>query len=1155
MKTSRITVRSARGIVLVWVLLSLPLTGSGRDTLPYHRDLGVVSVNKQPPRSSFMVYGDRQSAQSGDYAASGYYRLLNGTWKFLYDDDFNNLPAGATDPATDISGWAEIKVPGNWEFQGFGTALYVNHPFEFATSNPVPPTLPEAIPGGVYRRDFEVPADWQGRDIYLHLAGAKSGVYVYVNGQKVGYSEESKDPAEFRINPYLKEGQNTLALKIARWSTGSYLECQDFWRVSGIERDVFLWSQDPVSLADFRVRSTLDDSYTDGVFRLEMELRNSSDRDTNARISFELTDAAGKTVLTGSTEELIPSGGARIAAFDSRIDHVLKWTAETPNLYKLMMKIETDDGPPEYIPFRVGFRRIEIRESGQQRAGKPLRLFYVNGQPIKLKGVNIHEHSEKGGHYVTAAEMRRNFELMKRNNINSVRLAHYPQDRRFYEMCDEYGLYVYDEANIESHGIYYTIWKDDMRKGSEGHVEGKKRGTLGHNPDWLPHHIERVVNMFERNKNHPCVTIWSLGNEAGNGFNFYNAYVTLKKLDRGLMDRPVCYERAGWEWNTDMYVPQYPSAAWLRSVGEQGADRPVVPSEYSHAMGNSNGDLWGQWQVIYEHPHLQGGYIWDWIDQGFLEHDSEGRPYWTYGGDYGGQFTPSDANFLANGIVGADQKPHPAMSEVKYVYQNVGFEAVDLARGQVKITNRFYFTDLSDYRISYEVRRNDKPVRSGVLKLDLAPQESQVVTLPVHKLEVGPGDEYFLDFEVASLRPEPLVPAGHIIAYDQFELPLKGEKQPFRPAGSPRMEITEGDDGVRIRSSAFDFTFDAALGAVTSYQVAGTEYIDGEFGIRPNFWRAPNDNDYGNGAPLRLQVWKNISNAPKVESFSTARKGDRVKLTVEYGWETAEAGLGRVAYRVDYTLYPGGELHAALHYAPSAANGTYDTAGLNAGTRDGAVATFTPKTEEELKAIQKVLEIPRIGVRFRIPAAFDNISYFGRGPEENYADRYRGTTVGLYAAKAWEMYTPYLRPQENGHHTQTRWMAATDDRGKGLLVVADSLMEFNALRNSIEDFDCQESDKPYQWNNFSQAEIDKRDYAWAANRLRKQTHANDIAPRNYVEICLDGRHQGVAGYNSWGDRPQPCATIRSDREYRWGFTLVPVQSIEKEADKKIKLKY
>lgn len=1155
MKIFRITALRAFGVVLFGALLALPHTGTGREALPYHRDLNVVSVNKQSPRSSFMVYGDRASAQSRDYAASRYCRLLNGTWKFLYDDDFRNLPAEATEPAADVSGWSEIEVPGNWEFQGFGTALYVNHPFEFATSDPLPPTLPEAIPGGVYRRDFEVPADWAGRDIYLHLAGAKSGVYVYVNGREVGYSEDSKDPAEFLINPFLKQGRNTLALKIARWSTGSYLECQDFWRVSGIERDVFLWSQAPVALADFRVRSTLDDSYTDGIFRLEMKMRNSGSRDTNARISFELTDAAGKSVLSGRTEQRLPPESGQTVAFDGRIDRVAPWTAETPNLYDLMMKIETDGSRPEYIPFRVGFRRIEIKASEQERGGERLRLLYVNGQPVKLKGVNIHEHSERGGHYVTAEEMRRNFELMKRNNINSVRLSHYPQDRRFYEMCDEYGLYVYDEANIESHGMYYTIWNEDMRKGSEGHVDGKKRGTLGHNPDWLPHHLERAVNMFERNKNHPCVTIWSLGNEAGNGFNFYNAYVTLKNLDRGLMDRPVCYERAGWEWNTDMYVPQYPSAAWLRSVGEQGSDRPVVPSEYSHAMGNSNGDLWGQWQAIYAHPHLQGGYIWDWIDQGILEHDSEGRPYWTYGGDYGGRFAPSDANFLANGIVGADQKPHPAMSEVKYVYQNVGFEAVDLAKGRVKITNRFYFTDLSDYRVRYEVCRNGKPVRTGVLKLGLAPQESEVVTLPVDRLEAGPGDEYFLNFEVATLRPAPLVPAGHIVAREQFELPLKGEKERFRPAGASRMEISEDRGGVRIRSSAVDFAFDAALGAVTSYKVDGTEYFDGGFGIRPNFWRAPTDNDYGNGAPLRLQVWKTLSNRPVVERFGAVREGGGVRLTVDYGWEIAEAGLGHVSYRVDYTLYPGGELHVALHYAPSAATGAYDTAKLNAGTRDGAAATFTPKTEEELKTIRKVLEIPRIGVRFRLPAAFDRITYFGRGPEENYADRFRGTFVGLHSAKAWELYTPYMRPQENGHRTQTRWMAATDDRGKGLLVVADSLLEFNALRNSIEDFDCQESDKPYQWNNFSQTEIDSRDCAWAANRLRKQTHVNDIEPCNYVEVCLDGRHQGVAGYNSWGDRPQPYATIRSDREYRWGFTLVPVRSVEKEAEKRVKLKY
>lgn len=1135
-------------------LLLLPRTVRGEEALPYHRDLRVLAVNKLPPRSSFMVYGDDESAQTGDYAASRYYRLLNGRWKFLYDDDFDRLPADATDPAADCSGWAEIRVPGNWEFQGFGTALYVNHPFEFSPSNPVPPLLPGAIPGGVYRRDFEVPAGWEGRDIYLHLAGAKSGVYVYVNGREVGYSEDSKSPAEFLLNPYLVQGPNTLALKIARWSTGSYLECQDFWRVSGIERDVFLWSQAPVSLADFRVRSTLDDSYEEGIFRLEMELRNRSARDAKARVAYRLTDAQGATVLRGSAEERIEAGGRRVVAFDGRIDAVRKWTAETPYLYRLTMTVGEEGKEPEYIPFRVGFRRIEIRESAEERGGKRLRLFYVNGQPVKLKGVNIHEHSQQGGHYVTAEEMRRNFELMKRNNINSVRLCHYPQDRRFYEMCDQYGFYVYDEANIESHGMYYTIWKDDMRKGSAGHLDGKKRGTLGHNPDWLPHHLERVTNLFERNKNHPCVTIWSLGNEAGNGFNFYNAYVTLKNLDRGWMDRPVCYERAGWEWNTDMYVPQYPSAAWLRSIGEKGADRPVVPSEYSHAMGNSNGDLWGQWQAIYAHPHLQGGYIWDWIDQGIREHDAQGCAYWSYGGDYGDGFAPSDANFLANGLVGADQQPHPALSEVKYVYQNVGFEAVDLAKGKVRITNRFYFTPLTKYRVGYQVRRNHRPVRSGVLGLDLAPQTSRVVTLPVDGLEVASGDAYFLRFEVSALESSPLVPAGHIVACDQFELPVKGEKTTFAPKGPRGMELVEQDGAVRIRSSAVQFVFDTRRGVATSYRVNGTEYFDEEFGIRPNFWRAPTDNDYGNGAPLRLEVWKRISNTPRVDRFRTAREGDRVKLTVEYRWDLTEEGPGVVSYEAEYTLYPGGELHVAMRYEPSAATGACDPGRLNAATRDGEIATFTPKTEEERTAVRKVLEIPRIGVRFRMPASFDRITYFGRGPEENYADRYRGTTVGRYSARAWDLYTPYIRPQENGHRTQTRWMAATNDRGAGLLVVADSLVEFNALRNSIEDFDAQESDKPYQWHNYSQQEIDERDEARAANRLRKQTHVNDIAPRDYVEVCLDGRHQGVAGYNSWGDRPQPYATIYSDRPYRWGFTLVPVRSLH-EADRRAAFRY
>lgn len=1137
-------------VVLSHVAVPQNAAGQGRE-VPYHLDRSVISVGKMPPRTTFMTYGDAADAVPGDYSRSEYHELLNGTWKFLYFDDFRDIPA---DVATaDASAWNEIAVPGNWEFQGHGLAMYVNQPYEFNTSRPIPPILPEAIPAGVYRREFTVPEGWAGRDVYLHLAGAKSGVYVYLNGREVGYSEDAKDPAEFLLNPCLKPGANSLTLKISRWSTGSWLECQDFWRVSGIERDVFLWSQAPVAIADFRVRSTLDDTYTDGLFRLEADVRNGGPTSTGVTVSYVLTDPAGARILDGSVSSTVAAGENITAEFDDEIAGVLKWTAETPNLYKLTMKVEAAGQKAEYVPFNVGFRRIEIKESEYERGGKKLRLFYVNGQPIKLKGTNIHE-TGLNGHYVTPGQMRRNFELMKLNNINSVRLSHYPQDRKFYEMCDEYGLYVYDEANIESHGMGYTRWLDDMRMGSEGHLDGRKRGTLGQNPDWLPHHLDRIHNMFERNKNYPSVTIWSMGNEAGNGFNFYNAYVELKKLDADLMARPVCYERAQWDWDTDMYVPQYPSAAWLHATGENGADRPVVPSEYTHAMGNSNGDLYNQWQAIYAHPHLQGGYIWEWIDHSTLAYDDRGREFWTYGGDFGDEFTPSDGNFVADGVVGPGQIPHPGMSEVKYTHQNVGFEAVDLAAGRIRVTNRFYFTDLSDYQIRYEVRRGEKPVRTGVLDLDLGPQQSQEVTIPVGGLKAAAGDEFFINFNVTGLHDKPLVPAGHIVAYDQFELPVKGERQAFRPGKAPELIVTEDGGVITVTSPKVSFGFDGGKGVATSYKVDGKEYFDREFGIRPNFWRGPSDNDYGNGAPLRLQVWKTVSNDPRVESTTVERDGDKVRLAVKYAWDLSAAGVGTVAYYVDYTLYPTGELGVALRYVPKQSVEGLDTAGLNARTRDGEIATYTPKTREELEALRKVLEIPRIGVRFRTPVAMDNVSYFGRGPEENYADRYRGTTVGLYRAKAWDLYTPYVRPQENGHHTQTRWMSLTDDRGQGLLVVADGRMEFNALRNTVEDFDCQESDKPYQWNNFSQEEIDGRDYEWAANRLRKQTHAVDIVPRDFVEVCLDGRHQGVAGYNSWGDRPQPYANIYSNEEFAWGFTLVPVKS-EKDAAVKARLAY
>lgn len=629
--------------------------------LPYWKDIQTVAVNKEYPRTAFMTYDNRDQALTGEYENSPYYKLLNGTWNFYYADTYKDLPANIEQPDANIA-WKEIKVPGNWEVQGYGVAIYTNHGYEFKPRNPQPPQLPEANPVGVYQRDIEIPADWDGRDIFLRLEGAKSGVYVYVNGQEVGYSEDSKNPAEFLINNYLKPGKNSLVIKIFRWSTGSYLECQDFWRMSGIERDVFLFSQPKTHIKDFNVMSTLDDTYKNGIFKLDVDVTNHTAGNKEVTVAYELLDAAKKVVAEGNTPCPVTADGQKSISFEATLSNVKTWTSEHPNLYRLLISLKDGEKTSEIIPYTVGFRRFEIKPTDQiAENGKPYICLFINGQPIKLKGVNIHEHNPETGHYVPEELMRKDFTLMKQNNINSVRLCHYPQDRKFYELCDEYGIYVYDEANIESHGMYYNL---------------SRGGTLGNNPEWLKPHMDRTINMYERNKNHPSVAIWSLGNEAGNGYNFYQTYLWLKEREVKGMNRPVNYERALWEWNTDMYVPQYPSAAWLEEIGKKGSDRPIAPSEYSHAMGNSNGNLAAQWRAIYKYPNLQGGYIWDWVDQGILEKDENGRTYWTYGGDYGTN-APSDGNFLCNGIVAPDRTPHPAMTEVKYAHQNVGFEAID----------------------------------------------------------------------------------------------------------------------------------------------------------------------------------------------------------------------------------------------------------------------------------------------------------------------------------------------------------------------------------------------------------------------------------------------------------------------------------------------
>ena len=1089
-------------------LVCLVTSTWAQQPLPYWQDIQTVSVNKELARTAFMTYENRTQALTQDYANSPYYLLLNGIWNFYYVDAYKNLPVGIEQPGANIA-WTDIKVPGNWEVQGHGTAIYTNHGYEWKPRNPQPPQLPEANPVGVYQRDFEIPAHWNGRDIYLSLDGAKSGVYVYVNGKEVGYSEDSKNTAEFKLNKYLKEGKNSLVLKIFRWSTGSYLECQDFWRISGIERDVFLFSQPKNHIRDFQVVSTLDNTYKNGIFKLATAVQTES-LQNDLSLTYELLDAQGNTVAKGTQKN-----DKINQIFEAEIPNVKTWTSEHPNLYQLLITLKEGNKVTEVIPYKVGFRRFEIKEIEEKAEdGKPYVCFFVNGQPIKLKGVNIHEHNPETGHYVTEELMRKDFELMKQHNINTVRLCHYPQSNKFYELCNELGLYVYDEANIESHGMYYNL---------------RKGGTLGNNPEWLKPHMYRTINMYERNKNHPSIAIWSLGNEAGNGYNFYQTYLYLKKKETGAlgMNRPVNYERALWEWNTDMYVPQYPDAKWLETIGKKGSDRPVVPSEYSHAMGNSNGNISAQWEAIYKYPNLQGGYIWDWVDQGLLQKDENGREYWAYGGDFGVDM-PSDGNFLCNGIIAPDRTPHPAMTEVKYAYQNVGFEAIDLASGKFLIKNRFYFTNLRKHQINYAVKANGKVIRKGKTFLDIEPQSSQEFNVNLAGLQAKTGTEYFVNFWVTTTEPEILIPAGHEIASEQFRLPIEPLAIAEHKASGKTNVTTEGDE-VKVSSSKMQFVFNKKSGLVTSYKVNGTEYFGGGFGIQPNFWRAPNDNDYGNGQPKREQIWKQSSKNFQVVDVITLSEGNNTSLTANY--LLAAGNL----YIVKYTIYPDGVVHSDITFTS-----TEMEEGKTEVSEATLMATFSPGQEEARRAASKLV-VPRIGVRFRLPADMNQVEYFGRGPGENYVDRQAGSFVDLYRTTADAMYTNnYVRPQENGHRTDTRWVTLSRKNGKGLKIVADQTIGFNALRNSVEDFDSEETiNRPRQWNNFTPEEITNRTEEKAKNVLRRMTHVNDITPRNFVEVCIDMKQQGVAGFDSWGDRPLPEHSLPANQEYHWGFTLIP----------------
>ena len=1016
------------------------VTGRGADSGDIqnkpHLDSEIAEIGKVSPRTQ--IAGAQGERYSPEFVMS-----LNGEWNFWWSESDASFREEFLSAGYNSSDWNKIQVPANWELNGYGTAIYTNHGYEFKPYKPQPPHLPEKNPVGVYRKVINIPENWDGREVYLNIGGAKSGCYLYVNGEFAGYNEDSKNTAEYDLTPYLHNGENLIALKIYRWSTGSYLECQDFWRLSGIERDVYIFAQPKVHIFDYTITPIVEELSADGLtgsgyFELDVVVRNSTCAEAVATLSL-----GGALKGDEKREIAVGAGKESVQSFKIPFQGWNLWSAEFPNLYDGSIALEQNGVECEKVDFRFAPRKVEI-------VGNQL---LVNGKAIKIKGVNIHEHNQYTGHVISREQTEADIRLMKAHNFNAIRCSHYPQPAYFYELCDKYGIYVCDEANIESHGMYYNL---------------RKGGTLGNDLRFYNAHLARIRNMYWRNKNYTSIIYWSMGNEAGNGYNFYQTFLYLKGLDKV---RPVQHERAILEWNTEIYCPQYPSAFKLAEWAAQETDRPYILSEYAHAMGNSTGNFKDLWNVIYAADNLQGGFIWDWLDQGIYQKDGQGREFWAYGGDFGVN-APSDGNFLCNGVIGPDRVPHPAMNEIKHIYQNLWIEPD--GNGDYRAINRNYFKKIDHY--SYEIisipetyskKAKSKVIMAGKVDVDIPADDTLIINLPSFKMQ--PGYDYYVNFSGDQ-------------SWNQYPL---GETSDLHPVTS-------------AKKGKVSFEVNPETGIIEKYAVDGVDYIADGFGVRPNYWRAPNDNDYGNGAPARWQPWKVFGKENKpVEVTEETVEGCRVVKVV---YDNEDLDCRNV---VTYTLEP-----------------------------TGALIVEAQMSEATLK------EAPRYGVRWRMPQEFSKVRFYGRGPWENYCDRKDGAMFGIYSCDVDDMYTPYVRPQENGHRVDVRWLEIKNEKGRGLVIFAmDKEFEFNALHNSVEDFDTEESDAPYQWNNF--VENDPHDIGRARNVMKKQTHVCDISPRDFTEICIDSRMTGVGGDNSWGAETYEKYKVLTSEPQRLKFKIIP----------------
>lgn len=1014
-------IRTIANVSLCLAMLSMS-SGALAQSESRWQNVNINQQNREPRRANFFAFENLEKAQSFDKKKSANYLSMEGMWKFNFVKDHNKRPANFFALKYDDSQWKDFPVPGLFELNGYGDATYKNIGYAWATQfDPNPPYISELNNyTGSYRRTFELPKNWKGKDVYFHVGSATSNLTLWVNGKYVGYSEDSKVAAEFNISKYLKPGKNLIAMQVMRWCDGSYFEDQDFWRFTGIAREVYLYARPKLHAADIRLNAALENNYQDGVLNYKVSLKGGK-----TDVAITLCDKDGKQIAQATGAQGV-----------IKVPKVNAWTAETPYLYKAYITLKNKQGAAEVIPQKVGFRNVEIKNA----------QLLVNGQPVLVKGADRHEMDPDGGYVVSLERMIQDIKIMKQLNINAVRTSHYPCDPRWYDLCDEYGIYITAEANLESHGMGY------------------EEKSLAKFPEYIVPHIERNEGNVKPLINHPSVIVWSLGNESGYGVNFEKAYDWVKACDK---TRPAQYERGGYDSKTDIYCPMYIGYEESESYCKSNGTKPYIQCEYAHAMGNSEGGFKEYWDLIRKYPKYQGGYIWDFVDQGLRDKSPvTGKEIFTYGGDYG-RYPGSDYNFNCNGIIAPNRRLNPHAYEIQYVLQNVWIKDFDAENGSFNVYNENFFKNIDDLSLTATLFANGVKLTTVAIPdtKGIAPQATKLVKSEALKSAIEKAEaehateEITINFAFASDGSQPLVDKGQVMARQQIVLNGYEFDKVDAPANTgSKIEVEETNSYVKVSAERMSVTIGKKTGMIDYLDVDGEPMLKFRESMTPEFWRAPTDNDYGASLQKKMRVWKNPQ--MNLKSFDKSESKDSVVLTANFEMPEVKAEL-----MLRYRINAAGEV------------------------------TVTEKMTIDKEV--KVADLFRYGMQLQMPASFSKLEYYGRGPEENYIDRHSSAFIGKYEANVKDEYYPYVRPQESGNHTDIRYFSIFNPTtGKGITFEGYAPMECSAIPYLVEDLD---------------AGIEK-EHAWGQ-------HSGDLVEKGLVQLHIQQRQFGLGCIDSWGSSP------------------------------------